>query len=360
LAASGLEIGRDHFLENCPLARIAWIDEKPLLSKELLALSASVIDAERATRTQQRLQAAKAATFAECFDAYTAAHSAGWKPKHAALWRGSVTQHALPVLGGLPVAGIDTAAVLRALTPIWTTKPETAAKLRARIEAVLDQARALGQRDGENPARWRGHLDKLLAAPGKVRRVEHRAAMPYAKIPEFMAQLHAREGTDARALEFCILTAARSAEVLGARRHEFDLDKAVWTVPAERMKAGAAHRVPLSPAALTTIKAVESADDLIFPVGDQYGRALYRELKRMGVDASVHGFRSSFRDWAAEQTTVPNHVIEQALAHSIGKVEAAYRRTDLLEQRRKLMSAWARFCADTGDADVVPLRAKRG
>lgn len=318
------------------------------------------IDAERATGTQQRLQAAQAITFQECADGYFNAHRAGWKPRYAALWSSSVAQHILPALGGLPVQAVDTAIVHKALTPLWTSVPETASKLRARIEAVLDWAKVAGHRVGDNPARWRGHLDKLLAAPGKVRPVEHRAAMPYAKIPEFMAQLHAREGIDAWALEFCILTAARSAEVLGARRHEFDLDKAVWTVPAERMKAGAAHRVPLSPAALTIIKAVELADDLIFPVADQYGRALYRELKRMGVDASVHGFRSSFRDWAAEETTVPNHVIEQALAHSIGKVEAAYRRTDLLEQRRKLMSAWARFCADAGDAAVVPLRAKRG
>jgi integrase len=317
------------------------------------------IDAERATRAQQRLQAAKAITFAECFDAYMAAHSAGWRPKHAALWRSAVTQHALPVLGSLPVAAIDTAAVLRVLTPIWTTKTETATKVRARIEAVLDQARVLGHRDGDNPARWRGHLDKLLAAPGKVRPVEHRAAMPYADVPAFMAQLHAREGIDARALEFCILVAARSAETLGARRDEISIADATWTVPGKRMKGGKEHRIPLSPAALEIIKAMKSAGDLIFPVGDQSGRALYRELKRMGVDVSVHGFRSSFRDWAAEQTTFPNHVIEQALAHSIGKVEAAYRRSDLIEQRRTLMNTWARFCAGAGDAAVVPLRAAR-
>jgi integrase len=287
-----------------------------------------------------------------------AAHSAGWKPKYAALWRSSVTRHVLPVLGNMPVRDVDTAAVLRVLTPIWTTKPETATKLRARIEAVLDQARVLGHRDAENPARWRGHLDKLLAAPGKVRKVEHRAAMPYTSIPAFMAQLRTRDGIEARALEFCVLTAARSAEVLGARRQEFNLDNATWTIPAERMKGSTEHRVPLSPAALQ-IMSVKSAGDLIFPVGDQSGRALYRELKRMEVDVSVHGFRSSFRDWAAEQTTFPNHVIEQALAHSIGKVEAAYRRSDLFEKRRELMAAWARFCTNAGDADVVPLRALR-
>jgi integrase len=172
-----------------------------------------------------------------------------------------------------------------------------------------------------------------------------------------MTQLHAREGIDARALEFAILTAARGNEVLGARRQEFDLGGAIWTVPAKRMKGGKEHRVPLSPAALAVIKAVKSPDDLIFPVGDQSGRALYKELKRMGIDASAHGFRSTFRDWSAEQTTFPNHVIEQALAHSIGEVEAAYRRTDLFEKRRELMNAWARYCA--GDSNVARLRAAR-
>jgi integrase len=317
-------------------------------------LGTDPLKARRAEKLQHR---AKAITFAECFDAYTAAHSAAWKPKHAALWRSSMTQHALPVLGDLPVAEIDTAAVLRALTPIWTTKPETAAKVRARIEAVMDQAKVLGHRDGENPAGWKGCLAKLLPAPGKVRRVEHRAAMPYVDVPEFMARLHTREGIDARALEFVILTAARTNEVLGARWQEFDLDNAIWTVPGKRMKGGKEHRLPLSSAALEIVKAVKSHSDLVFPVGDQSGRAIYRELKRMGVDASAHGFRSTFRDWAAEQTTFPNHVIEQALAHSIGKVEAAYRRTDLLEQRRQLMNPWAKFCA--GDANVVPLRAAR-
>jgi integrase len=309
-------------------------------------------------KTMVRAGTAKAITFQECFDSYVAAHSAGWKPKHAALWRSSVTQHVLPVLGNVSVRDVDTAAVLRVLTPIWTTKLETATKLRARIEAVLDQARVLGHRDAENPARWRGHLDKLLAATGKVRRVEHRTAMPYASIPAFMAQLRTREGIDARALEFCILTAARSAEVLGARRQEFNLDNATWTIPAERMKGSTEHRVPLSPAALQIMSA-KSDSKLVFDVGDQSGRALYKELKRLGIDASVHGFRSTFRDWAAEQTTFPNHVIEQALAHSIGKVEAAYRRSDLFEKRRELMAAWGRFCTNAGDAAVVPLRALR-
>jgi integrase len=303
--------------------------------------------------------AAAKVTFAENFEAYIAAHSAGWKPRHAALWRGSVTQHALPTLGSLPVASICTEDVLKVLKPIWALKPETATKVRARIEAILDQARVLGHRDGENPARWRGHLDKLLAAPGKVRTVEHHAAMPYRDIPEFMARLRARANIDAKALEFCILTAARSAEVLGARQDEIDLDGATWTIPGQRMKSGKPHRVPLSSRCVEIVRAVKSDSSLLFPTGEQHGRALYNELKRMGVDVSVHGFRSAFRDWAAEQTTVQNHIIEQALAHSIGKVEAAYRRSDLLEQRRQLMESWARYCDGAGAADVVSLRVSR-
>jgi integrase len=303
---------------------------------------------------------ARAITFAECFDAYIAAHSAGWKPKHAALWRSSVTQHALPVIGDLPVAKIDTAAILRALTPIWTTKSETASKLRARIESVLDQAKVLGHRDGDNPARWRGHLDKLLAAPGKVRRVEHRAAMPYTKVPEFMAQLRAREGIDARALEFAILTAARSNEVLGATWAEFDLSNTTWTVPGKRMKGGKEHRVPLSSAALKIAKTVKSDSALVFPVGDGSGRALFKELRRLNADVSVHGFRSAFRDWAGE-SGIPREVAEAALAHVVGnKAERAYARSDLFERHRTLMESWARFCAGAGDADVVPLRTRRG
>jgi integrase len=209
-------------------------------------------------------------------------------------------------------------------------------------------------------ARWRGHLDKLLAAPGKVRRVEHRAAMPYTKVPEFMAQLRAREGIDARALEFAILTAARSNEVLGATWAEFDLSNTTWTVPGKRMKGGKEHRVPLSSAALKIAKTVKSDSALVFPVGDGSGRALFKELRRLNADVSVHGFRSAFRDWAGE-SGIPREVAEAALAHVVGnKAERAYARSDLFERRRTLMESWARFCAGAGDADVVPLRTRRG
>jgi integrase len=324
------------------------------------------IEARHDTRAQRRLEAFKATTFKQCAEAYIDAHRAGWRDaKHRQQWANSLAQHAEPIIGNLPVQAIDTTAVHKVLQPIWTSIPETAARLRGRIEAILDWAKVLGYRTGENPARWRGHLDKLLPKLSRVRKVEHHAAMPYARIPEFITELRERDGAAARALEFCILTATRTGEVLGARRQEFDLDKAVWTVPAERMKAGVAHRVPLSPAALQVVKAMNGGE-FVFPGGNPgeplSPKALHKALRRMGVkDATPHGFRSAFRDWAADCTHVANEVCEAALAHTIeNKVEAAYRRTDLFEKRRELMNAWARFCTDAGDADVVLLRARQG
>jgi integrase len=251
------------------------------------------------------------------------------------------------------------------LQPIWTTTPETASRLRGRIEAILDWAKVRGYRSGENPARWRGHLDKLLPRKSKVRKVAHHAAMPYGEIPAFMAKLRQRQGVATSALEFCILVAGRSGEVLGAHRQEFDLDAAVWTVPAERMKGGKEHRVPLSVPALQIIKTMTAENGgsaFVFPGGNTgeplSATALHRALRRMGIDdATPHGFRSGFRDWAAECTHAANEV-EAALAHTIeNKVEAAYRRSDLFEKRRELMNAWARFCTNAGAADVVPLKA---
>jgi integrase len=318
------------------------------------------IVAKHTTKGQRRLADAKAMTFAQCVAAYIDAHRAGWKnPRHPEQWRNTLAQHAGPIIGDLPVQMIDTAAVHKVLTPIWTSTPKMAARVRARIEAVLDWAKVLGYRNGENPARWRGHLDKLLPQPGKVRRVEHHAAMPYGDIPEFMARLRARWSIDARALEFAILTAARSNEVLGAAWAEFDLGGATWTVPGKRMKGGKEHRVPLSSAALEIVKAVKSDNDLVFPSGTS-GRALYKLLRRMGIEnATTHGFRSAFRDWTAERTSFPREVCEAALAHATSEVEQAYRRTDLFEKRRELMNAWARYCDGAGSADVVPLRQTR-
>jgi integrase len=256
----------------------------------------------------------------------------------------------------LPVQSIDTGLVLTVLEPIWTAKPETASRVRQRIESILDFAKVRGHRDAENPARWRGHLDKLLPARGKVRAIAHHAALSYAELPAFLATLRTREAVAARALEFLILTAARTGEVIGARWSEIDLLDKTWTVPAVRMKAHREHRVPLSPRALAILREIQAArpsDDCnayVFP-GPKMGiplsnMAFLMLLRRIGLDdLTVHGSRSTFRDWAAERTNYPNHVVEMALAHAVGdKVEQAYRRGDLFEKRSRLMGQWAAFC----------------
>jgi integrase len=312
------------------------------------------IDARRAERLETRLKAAKALTFKECAARYIASHRAGWRnPKHAAQWEATLATYAGPVMGGLSVQAIDTALVLKVLEPIWSTKPETAGRVRGRMESILDWAKVRGYRAGENPARWRGHLDKLLPARSKVRRVEHHAALPYAELPDFLVSLREQEGTAARALEFAILTAARTGEVIGARWGEMDLLEKTWTVPASRMKAGREHRAPLSERALAILEEVRplrrAEDSFVFP-GAKLGRSLSNLaflmlLRRMErADLTAHGFRSSFRDWCAERTNFPSEVAEMALAHTVsGKVEAAYRRGDLFEKRRCLMDAWAEF-----------------
>jgi integrase len=261
----------------------------------------------------------------------------------------------------LPVDRITTDDVLSVLKPLWHEKPETASRLRGRIERVLDAAKAQGLRNGENPARWRGHLDQLLPKGQRLTRGHH-AAMSYSEVPAFLSALQARQVTAALALEFAILTAARSGEVLGARWHEFDLDRAAWTIPATRMKAGREHRLPLSRRALKIVKAMHEArnGDFVFP-GHKPGRplsVLEMMLRRMKIDdATVHGFRSAFRDWAAECTNFPNEVCESALAHVIeNKAEAAYRRGDLFDKRRKLMEAWGAYCATPKAGKIVAFR----
>ena len=306
-------------------------------------------------------------TFREVADRYIEAHKAGWRnAKHADQWRSTLATYAFPVFGDTPVAAVDTGAVMRVLEPIWSKKTETASRLRGRIESVLDYAAARGWRQGENPARWRGHLQKLLPARAKVQRVEHHAALPWRQMGPFMATLREQDGVAARALEFAILTAARTGEVIGARWEELDGD--VWTVPGERMKAGREHRVPLSPAALAVVTAMESARGLagnfVFPGGKKdkplSSMALLMLLRRMGRgDLTVHGFRSTFREWAAEATGYPREVGEMALAHvNKDKVEAAYQRGDLFEKRRRLMTDWAEFCDRCAvPAEVVALQS---
>ncbi|MGJ4952463.1 tyrosine-type recombinase/integrase [Bradyrhizobium sp. HKCCYLS20291] len=324
------------------------------------------IEARRAQRAQVALEVAAALTFKECTKQYLAAHSAGWRnAKHAAQWSSTLKTYADPVIGSLSVHGIDTALVMKIIEPLWSKKPETASRLRGRIEAVLDWATVRGFRQGENPARWRGHLDKLLPARAKVRRVKHHAALPYDELPAFMAALRAQDGVAARALQFLILTAARTGEVIGARPEE--IRDAIWTVPAGRMKSSKEHRVPLSAAALAIIDTLrkEQSGAHLFPGGKRdkplSNMAMLALLDRMErSDLTAHGFRSTFRDWAAERTNYPNEVVEMALAHTIGsKVEAAYRRGDLFEKRKSLMADWATFCASNGGADekIISLRA---
>jgi integrase len=302
-------------------------------------------------------------TFGECADRLIEAMRPSWRnDKHAAQWEMTLRDYAAP-LRRLPVDKVVTDDVHSVLRPLWNDKPETGSRLRGRIERVLDAAKAQGLRSGDNPARWRGHLDQLLPKRQRLTRGHH-AAMNYAELPDFITNLQARQATAALALEFAILTAARSGEVLGARWEEFDLDHAVWTVPAARMKAGREHRVPLSRRALNVAKEMLEArnGDFVFP-GLRPGKplsvmALEMVLRRMNIeDATVHGFRSAFRDWAAERTNFANEVCEAALAHVIeNKAEAAYRRGDLFEKRRKLMAAWAAYCAAPRAASVVAFR----
>ena len=256
------------------------------------------------------------------------------------------------MFGALPVQNVDVALVLNALEPIWTIKPETASRVRGRIERILDWAKARGFRQGENPARWRGHLDTLLVPRTKVQRLRHHAGLPYSELPGFSLKIRQRDAVAARALEFSILTAARTGEVLGARWDEIDLENEVWTVPASRMKAGREHGVPMSTATLTILTRLQAIrqNDFVFP-GERWNKPLSNMSMLMMLrricreDLTVHGFRSTFRDWAAEQTNFPREVAEAALAHVIAdRTEAAYRRGDLFEKRRSLMADWAAFC----------------
>lgn len=312
------------------------------------------IEGRNAHNLSAQAAAARALTFDQCAEQYIETHRAAWRnAKHQAQWAATLATYASPVFGKLPVSAVDTALVLKVLSPIWTAKTETAKRVRGRIESVLSWATVQKLRTGDNPARWKDHLSELLAAPERVATVAHHAALHYTKIGAFMQQLRAEQGTSARAVEFVVLTAARTSEAFNATRDEFDLDAGVWTIPAARMKAGRPHRVPLSKAALSLVKSSMSdqGSNYVFqgakegkPLSNMAGLML---LKRMGHGAiTVHGFRSSFRDWAAELTNFPREVAEAALAHVLkDKTEAAYQRADLLERRSKMMQAWADYCA---------------
>jgi integrase len=365
--------GRERWMGLGPVSDFSLDEarERASQARRLLKDGFDPIDARQAERTQRATEEARAAarniTFKAAAEQCFKFHSPKWKnAKHRAQFLSTLKQYAYPSLGKLPVAAIDKTLVLKAVLPIWESKNETASRVRGRIEAVLDFAKVNGWRDGENPAAWDGNLVHALPAPGTFTQVKHHAALPFADVFDFMTQLATREGMGARALEFLILTAARTGEVIGARWSEINLETKLWTVPAIRMKAKKEHKVPLSDQAVAILKALPRDSGFVFPGGRKgvpiSNMAMATLLKRMGrFDITVHGFRSTFRDWAAERTNYPNHVVEMALAHVIGdKVEAAYRRGDLLAKRAKLMADWSKYCATkpVGTANnVTPIRA---
>ena len=320
--------------------------------------------ARDAARIEAKLAEARAMTFKECAELFIKSHKGEWKnAKHASQWENTLRDYAYEVIGALPVAKIDTPLVLKVIAPIWEEKTETANRVRGRIEKILEWATVHEYRTGDNPARWRGRLEHALPKRGKAK---HHAALPYTDAAAFMANLRQRSGIAYRALEFIILTAVRDSEARKARWEEIDFEAKVWTVPAERMKAKKEHKVPLSGAAMRVLRRMEEEreDEWVFPgaIKDQPISSVLKCLQTdMGRrDITVHGFRSTFRDWASEQTNFSNEVAEMALAHTIGdKVEAAYRRGDLFEKRRRLMDAWAKYCeAPKATGEVVPMQRK--
>ncbi len=312
-------------------------------------------------------EAARAMTFKQCAEAFIAMQGVTWRnAKHSSQWTATLERYVLPIFGSVSVAEIDVGMVTKALVPIWTTKAETARRVRGRIESILDWATVRGHRQGDNPARWRGHLEMALPARTRLSGPRRHAALPIDEMPEFMIRLRAAVGAGARALEFAILTAARTGEVLGATWPEFDLQRAVWTIPADRMKAGKEHRVPLSTGAIALLSAANASsahagEGFVFRAPKDRGAlsnmAMLMSLRRLGrEDLTSHGFRSTFRDWTAERTSFSSEVAEGALAHTIAnKVEAAYRRGDLFDKRRALMQTWSDYC-DGDRADVVQLK----
>lgn len=316
------------------------------------------VEEKRKAKAAAQAEQAKSVTFDWCAEKYIAAHKPSWKnPKHGDQWTNTIATYVSPIIGSTAVDRIETAHIMRVLEPIWSTKAETASRVRGRIESILSWAAVRKFRSGENPARWKGHLDSLLPARKKIARVQHHPALPWQDMSTFMAELKQQAGVGALALQFTILTAARSGEVRGMTWDEVNLDDAVWIIPGKRMKAGRDHRVPLSThakAILTTMEELKLGDtDVVFPsVRDRKplsDMALTAVLKRMGrTDITVHGFRSTFRDWAAEVTHYPREMAEMALAHTVSdQVEAAYRRGDMFEKRRKMMADWDAFCHGT-------------
>lgn len=344
--ARGMGLGPVHTVSLVE-ARIKALD-----CRRQLVNGIDPLDDKLAKRRAEKREQAKSLPFRDCASQYIEAHRQSWKNgKHAAQWESTLTTYAYPIFGDMLVSDIDTDEVVRVLEPIWTTKTETATRLRGRIEAILAWATVRRYRAGLNPARWKGHLDQLLAKPSRLQKVKHHAALPYSDARNFMKLLHDQEGTAALALQLVILTASRTNEVIGARRSEFDLASGVWTIPPERMKAKREHRVPLSTDSVKLLKPLleGGTGEFVFPatkVGKHLSNmAMLQLLKRMErEDLTVHGFRSTFKDWARETTDYPREVSEAALAHVIGdQTEAAYARGDLFLKRAGLMQDWAGY-----------------
>ena len=354
---------RDLGLGPFPSVSLSEAREAAKVARTKLAQGIDPIEDLRKARANLISEMHTRLTFSDAAKQFIAAHEKAWKnPKHVQQWNNTLATYAFPVIGNTPVRDVSLSMILRVLEPLWTTKTETATRLRGRLESIIDWAIARGYRTESNPARWKGLLDKLLPAPGKVAKTVHFQALPYADLPEFMSRLCIHDGVGARALQFLVLTAARSGEVRGAIWDEFDLTEAMWTIPAERMKAGKPHRVPLSDDALSLLQEMRkqavvqgknTGKSYVFPSpfsrDPKLGTALSdmtltSVLRRMDIAAVPHGFRSSFRDWCAEMTTYPNEVAEMALAHTVAnKVEAAYRRGDLFTKRRQLMQDWSNY-----------------
>jgi len=341
---------RDMGLGAYPGVTLAQAREKARQARERIDQGQDpILERERA-RSLLRAAQVSAISFEGAARKFVDAKSAEWSnDKHRKQWLATLVQYAFPVFGLVHVTDIRQEHVLQALEPIWSTKTETASRLRGRIENVLDWAKARGHRSGENPARWRGHLDKLLPAPKKIAKVEHHAAVPVDDAPAFYGALLQRDGVAAQALQFAMLTAARSGEVRGATWAEIDLEKALWVIPAARMKAGVEHRVPLGEAALAILRSLPRIEgtEYVFaaPRGGQLSdMSLTAVMRRMGLPYVPHGLRSTFRDWAAEKTNYPRDLAEKALAHTLdSRTEAAYQRSDMIERRRVMMDQWATY-----------------
>lgn len=358
-----------------PAGDISLADAREIARGCRLELRAGLdpIEARKARQSAAQLDAARTMTFMDAAAAYIEANEPSWRnPKHRKQWRSTLDTYAAPLLGNLPVQAIDVALVRKVLQPIWHVKPETASRVRGRIETILNFATALKLREGPNPAAWKGNLSELLPKRSKVARVLHHPALPYRDVSDFMRKLRALSGTAPQALEFAILCASRSGEVRGARWSEIDFVTGTWTIPPERIKAGRQHRVPLSSRALGILEAMkplrdERHGDYVFP-GGKAGKplsdaALSAVLDRLArTDITVHGFRSTFRDWCAEQTSFAREIAEACLAHTIGDaVERAYQRSDLVDKRRRLLEAWSRYCAtvSAGRGKVVAMQGAR-